>query len=58
MLDSYIGVAKGCEVTVEVTQEEEAAMLAVNDHGILKLNPYDIGVIEEIIEKMVDEIWI
>ncbi len=57
MLEAYLNLAEGCTVTVKVTREEEAAMLALNDHGILKLEPYDLGVIEEIIEKIVDKIW-
>ncbi len=52
-----MGLAEGAKITVKVTQEEEAAMLAVNDHGVLELDAYDIGVIEEIIEKIVDKIW-
>lgn len=58
MIEEYMNSVEGGEVTVDLTQEEEAAILASYDNGLLDMSPYEIGVIEEIIEKIVDEICI
>lgn len=56
-LEYYKSLAAGKARTVELSQEEECAVLKAHDYGVKNLNEDELQLIDRVVSKLKDEIW-
>lgn len=56
-LEYYKGLVAGKERTVELSQDEECAVLKAHDYGIRSLNDDELDLLDRVVSKLKDEIW-
>lgn len=57
MIDNYLEFTEGGNVTIDLTRHEEAHLLLAVDHGVKQMEKEEIEILENILEKMVKQIW-
>lgn len=57
MHEAYIDISSGGEVYIDISVDEEAAILAAHDHGIENLNDDDYRLLQSAIRKIKNFIW-
>lgn len=53
----YTGIARACTVTVELTEQQAAAVLHAYDRGLSKLDDQERQALDGLIAQLKDTIW-
>lgn len=56
-LDYYLSMTRGGTYSLNIDQEEAAAVLKAHDYGIAALDSGEVVLIDRLVSKLKDEIW-
>lgn len=56
-MSNYKGIAHDCTVTVDLSEEESAAVLKAYDYGLHNLDKEQQRALNAVISKLKDQIW-
>lgn len=56
-MSNYKGIAHDCTVTVDLSEEESAAVLKAYDYGLQNLDKEQQRALNAVISKLKDQIW-